>query len=141
MTRVVSLTRTVGFRALHRLYRPDWSESRNREVFGSVADAPGHGHDYQCAVTVRGPLDETGMIIDLGLLDRILQDEVLTPFAGKHFNADVPAFARGKTQPTCEAIASLVYQRIAARLPAALVLERVRIMEDPTLYADCTGAD
>jgi 6-pyruvoyl-tetrahydropterin synthase len=53
----------------------------------------------------------------------------------------VPAFARGKTQPTCEAIASLVYQRIAARLPAALVLERVRIMEDPTLYADCTGAD
>lgn len=135
----VSLTRAVGFHAQHRLYRPQWSESRNREAFGSVADAPGHGHDYQCAVTVRGPMDETGMILDLGLLDQILRDEVLTPFAGKHFNLDVPAFAYGKTLPTCEAIATYVFRRIAARLPPDLVLERVRIMEDPTLYADCTG--
>jgi 6-pyruvoyltetrahydropterin/6-carboxytetrahydropterin synthase len=136
---VASLTRTVGFHALHRLFRPEWSDTRNREAFGSVADAPGHGHDYQCAVTVRGRLDETGMILDLGLLDRILQDEVLTPFAGKHLNLDVPAFAYGKMLPTCEAIAAYVFPRIASRLPADLVLERVRIMEDPTLYADCTG--
>jgi 6-pyruvoyltetrahydropterin/6-carboxytetrahydropterin synthase len=134
----VSLTRTVGFHALHRLYRPDWSESRNREVFGVVAEAPGHGHDYECAVTVRGHMDESGMVLDLGLLDQILRDEIVTPFAGKHFNLDVVAFA-GKIQPTCEAIACYVYRRIAARLPAGLVLERVRIMEDPTLYADCTG--
>ena len=139
MSNVVSLTRTVGFQAQHRLYRPEWSEARNRELFGTVAAAPGHGHDYQCAVTVRGPMDETGMILDLGLLDRILRDEVLTPFADKHFNLDVPAFAYGKTLPTCEAIASYVFQRIAVRLPADLMLERVRIMEDPTLYADCTG--
>ncbi len=138
---MASLTRTVGFHALHRLYRPEWSDARNREVFGSVSDAPGHGHDYRCAVTVRGRLDETGMIVDLALLDRILQDEVLAAFAGKHFNLDVPAFAYGKTLPTCEAVAAYVFQRIAPRLPADLVLERVRIMEDPTLYGDCTGLD
>ena len=138
---MASLTRTVGFYALHRLYRPAWGEARNREVFGSVSDAPGHGHDYHCAVTVRGRLDETGMIVDLALLDRILQDEVLDPFAGKHFNLDVPAFAYGKTLPTCEAIAAYVFRRIAPRLPAGLALERVRIMEDPTLYGDCTGLD
>ena len=138
---MASLTRTVGFHALHRLYRPEWGEARNREVFGSVSEAPGHGHDYHCAVTVRGRLDETGMIVDLALLDRILQDEVLDPFAGKHFNLDVPAFAYGKTLPTCEAIAAYVFRRIAPRLPAGLVLERVRIMEDPTLYGDCTGLD
>lgn len=79
------------------------------------------------------------MILDLGFLDQILRDEVLTPFAGKHFNLDVPAFASGRALPTCEAIATYVFQRIATRLPADLVLERVRIMEDPTLYADCTG--
>jgi 6-pyruvoyltetrahydropterin/6-carboxytetrahydropterin synthase len=139
LTMATSLTRVVGFHALHRYYRPEWSESRNRKAFGSLADAPGHGHDYQCAVTVAGSVDETGMVIDLGLLDRILHDEVLTPFAGKHFNLDVPAFAYGKTLPTCEAIAAYVFRRIAARLPATVVLERVRIMEDPTLYADCTG--
>ena len=138
---MASLTRTVGFHALHRLHRPEWSEPRNREVFGSVSDAPGHGHNYQCAVTVRGRLDDTGMIVDLALLDRILQEEVLDPFAGKHFNLDVPAFASGKTLPTCEAIAAYVFRRIAPRLPTELSLERVRIMEDPTLYGDCTGPD
>jgi 6-pyruvoyltetrahydropterin/6-carboxytetrahydropterin synthase len=126
---------------LHRYYRPDWSEARNREVFGRLADPPGHGHDYQCAVTVAGRLDETGMIVDLALLDRILQEEVLTPFAGKHFNLDVPAFASGRPLPTCEAIAAYLFRRIAARLPNGVALERVRIAEDPTLYADCTGID
>jgi 6-pyruvoyltetrahydropterin/6-carboxytetrahydropterin synthase len=136
-----SLTRTVSFRALHRYYRPDWSEARNREVFGRLADPPGHGHDYQSAVTVAGRLDETGMIVDLGLLDRILQEEVVTPFAGKHFNLDVPAFASGRPLPTCEAIAAYLFRRIAARLPNGVALQRVRIAEDPTLYADCTGID
>jgi 6-pyruvoyl-tetrahydropterin synthase len=79
------------------------------------------------------------MIVDLGLLDDIMRDEVSTPFAGKHFNLDVPAFASGKPLPTCEAIAEYVFQRIAPRLPPGVVLERVRIMEDPSLYADYTG--
>jgi 6-pyruvoyltetrahydropterin/6-carboxytetrahydropterin synthase len=135
----VSLTRAVGFHASHRYYRPEWSESRNREVFGSLADSPGHGHDYQCAVTVGGTLGETGMILDLALLDRILSEEVVRPFAGKHFNLDVPDFAYGRMLPTCEAIAEYVFRRIAPRLPDGVALERVRIMEDPTLYADCTG--
>jgi 6-pyruvoyltetrahydropterin/6-carboxytetrahydropterin synthase len=134
-----SLTRTVGFHALHRYYRPDWSETRNREVFGSLSDPPGHGHDYRCAVTVAGPLDDRGMILDLALLDRILQEEVVGPFAGKHLNLDIPAFEYGRTLPTCEALAAYVFPRIAARLPAGVVLERVRMMEDPMLYADYTG--
>lgn len=141
LTMAASLTRTVGFHALHRLYRPEWGEKRNREVFGSVADPPGHGHDYQCAVTIRGQLDASGMMLDLTLLDRILQDEVLTPLAGKHLNLDVPAFAHGKILPTCEAMAAYIFQRIAPRLPAGLRLERVRIREDETLYADYTGSD
>lgn len=133
-----SLTRTVGFHATHRLYRSDWTEARNREVFGTLADPPGHGHDYQCAVTIAGPMDQSGMILDLGVLDGILDQEVLSPLAGKHLNQEVPAFADGRIIPTCEAIAAYVFPRIAARLPAGLVLERVRVMEDASLYADCT---
>jgi 6-pyruvoyl-tetrahydropterin synthase len=52
----------------------------------------------------------------------------------------LPTFAYGRTLPTCEAIAAYLFPRIAARLPAGVVLERVRIEEDPTLYADCTGS-
>jgi 6-pyruvoyltetrahydropterin/6-carboxytetrahydropterin synthase len=136
-----SLTRTVGFRATHRYFRPDWSESRNREAFGALADPPGHAHDYQCAVTVGGSVDGTGMVVDLALLDLILNEEVLQPLAGKHLNLDLPLFAYGRTLPTCEAIAAYLFPRISARLPKHVTLERVRIKEDPTLYADCTGID
>jgi 6-pyruvoyltetrahydropterin/6-carboxytetrahydropterin synthase len=136
----VFLTRTVGFRAVHRLYRPDWTEARNLEAFGPLSDPPGHPHDYRCAVTVSGPIDERmGMVVDLGELDRILQEEVVTRLDGKHLNEDVPELAYDRMLPTCEAIAIDVYRRIASRLPRSVTLERVRIMEDPTLYADCTG--
>ena len=135
-----SLTRVVGFHAVHRLFRADWTEVQNREAFGPLSDPPGHAHDYHCAVTVRGPIqDSLGMVLDLTLLDRLLLDEVVGAFEGKHLNLDVPAFAYGRMLPTCEAIAAYVYPRISARLPAGVELERVRIMEDSTLYADCTG--
>jgi 6-pyruvoyltetrahydropterin/6-carboxytetrahydropterin synthase len=136
----VSLTRTVGFRAVHRLYRPDWTEARNREAFGPLSDPPGHPHDYRCAVTVSGPIDDRmGMVVDLVELDHILQEEVVARLNGKHLNEDVPELAYDRMLPTCEAIAMEVYRRIASRLPQGVTLERVRIMEDPTLYADCTG--
>jgi len=136
----VSLSRVVGFRALHRFFRPDWSEALNREAFGPLTDAPGHAHDYQCVVTVAGPTEPSrGMVMDLVELDGILRDEVVARFDGRHLNLDLPEFAYGRTLPTCEAIAAHLFPRIAARLPAGVALERVRILEDPTLYADCTG--
>lgn len=135
-----SLSRVVGFRALHRFFRPDWSEAQNRDTFGPLSEAPGHAHDYQCVVTVSGPLEPLrGMVMDLVALDRILQEEVVGRFDGRHLNLDVPEFAYGRTLPTCEAIAAHVYRRVAARLPADVALDRVRVLEDPTLYADCTG--
>src|SRR5262245_5900769 len=136
----VTLTRTVGFRAVHRLYRPDWSEARNREAFGALSEPPGHPHDYRCAVTVGGPVDDRmAMVLDLAELDRILQEEVVARLDGKHLNLDVPSLVG--TVPTCEAIALDVFRRLLPRLPREVTLERVRIMEDPTLYADCTGLD
>ncbi len=135
----VSLTRTVGFRAVHRLYRPDWSAARNREVFGPLSDPPGHPHDYRCAVTVAGAADSLGMVIDLGRLDHILQEEVVGRLDGMNLNDDLPEFGIGGMLPTCEAIAMDLYRRLAPRLPGGVTLERVRVMEDDTLSADCTG--
>jgi 6-pyruvoyltetrahydropterin/6-carboxytetrahydropterin synthase len=135
-----SLSRVVGFRALHRLYRSDWSEARNREAFGPLSEAPGHPHDYRCVVTVCGPLEPgRGMVMDLAALDRILQEEIVGRLDGRNLNQAVPEFADGRMLPTCEAIAVHLFPRVAARLPAGVRLERVRILEDPTLYADCTG--
>lgn len=136
----VFLTRTVGFRAVHRYWKPEWSAEQNRGRFGWTSEEPGHPHDYRCAVTVSGPPDaETGMIVDLPALDRLLAEEVVTPFDGKHINLDIPEFAYGRTLPSCEALARYVFARIAARLPAGVGLTRVRIAEDATLHADCEG--
>ena len=135
-----ALTRVVRFTAHHHYHRPDWTEERNRAVFGACAEAPGHPHDYLCAVTVVGPVSaETGMIMDLGGLDALLQEEVVLPFHGKHLNRDVPAFAYGRRIPTGEVVARYVFERLAARLPPPVRLERVRIQEDATLFAECTG--
>ena len=133
-----TLTRTVGFFALHRLYRPEWSPEQNREAFGPLSEEPPHGHQYRCAVTVHGkPGGPPDLLVDLAELDRILREEVVEPFDGKYLNRDVPAFAR--TLPTCEAMAEHFFRRIARRLSGGTTLERVRVSEDPTLHADCTG--
>jgi 6-pyruvoyltetrahydropterin/6-carboxytetrahydropterin synthase len=133
-----TLTRTVSFFALHRLYRPEWSSQQNQETFGPLSEEPPHGHQYSCAVTVRGgPQAPFDLVVDLAELDRILQEEVVQPFEGKYINRDHPAFVR--TLPTCEALAEHLFRRIAPRLPGEAVLERVRVSEDPSLHADCTG--
>ena len=136
----VLLTRTVRFRATHRYYKPQWSPDVNRDRFGWTADEPGHAHDYSCAVTVAGPLDpDTDMILDLPDLDRVLAEEITARFDGKHLNRDVPEFAYGRTLPSCEALARHLFIRIAARLPAGVHIERVRVAEDATLHAECIG--
>ncbi|MEP7326381.1 MAG: 6-carboxytetrahydropterin synthase [Gemmatimonadota bacterium] len=135
---MISLTRVIHFPATHRMFRPDWSEAQNRVAFGPVADY--HGHDYECEVTVTGAVDPaTGMIVDLALLDAILKEEVAERYRDRQLNT-LPEFATDRPLPTCEALASILYARVAARLPPGVRLLRVRVAEDPTLYAECTGA-
>ena len=137
---VARLTRTVAFRATHRYFRPDWSAERNVEAFGECAAAPGHEHQYHCRVTIEGPVSsETGMICDLRVLDRLLDEEVVRRFDGRHVNHDVPEFAFGRTIPTCEALAIFVWECLTARLPQGVLLHTVRVQEDPHLYAEYRG--
>jgi 6-pyruvoyltetrahydropterin/6-carboxytetrahydropterin synthase len=134
------LTRIVAFRAIHRYFRPDWPEERNRLAFGACATPPGHEHRYECHVTLAGAVSsETGMIADLAMLDRLLEEEVVQRFDGRHINLDIPEFAFGKTVPTGEALAIHVWQRLEPRLPAGVILDTVRIQEDPRLYAEYHG--
>jgi len=134
-----SLTRVVGFYAEHRFHVPAWTLERNREVFGPLGEAPGHGHDYRCSVTVRGRLGTSGAIMDLGVLDDILQREVVGPLDRQHLNEVIPEFAYGRALPTCEALAAYLFPRVQAQLPEGVTLERLRVAEDETLHGDCTG--
>jgi len=131
-----SLTRRVIFEAAHRYWRADWSDDENRRVFGSWATPKFHGHEYACDVTVTGEVDSvTGMLVDLGWLDRILQTEVHDRFDHREINLDVPAFADGRLVPTCENLSRFIAECVQAALGRAVRVTSVRVAEDETISA------
>jgi 6-pyruvoyltetrahydropterin/6-carboxytetrahydropterin synthase len=130
-----TLTRRVLFSAAHRYRRPDWSDAENIDVFGACANVNFHGHSYTCDVTVAGPVDdETGFIVDLGFLDRVLQREVRDRFDHKNINMDVAEFADGKLIPTGENLARFICDRVQVALSHTTArVVKVHLAEDATL--------
>lgn len=134
------LTRRVSFAAAHRYRRPDWSDERNEQVFGLCARESYHGHSYVCEVTVGGDVDPlTGFIMDLGELDRILNDEVKARFDHRNINLDVPEFTDGALVPSGENLAQFIFDKVGMRLPGGVDLREVTIAEDRTLSASYRG--
>jgi 6-pyruvoyltetrahydropterin/6-carboxytetrahydropterin synthase len=134
------LSRAVHFSASHHYHRPDWSEEENLQRFGASADV--HEHDYRCEVTVKGAIDpHTGMVIDLGELDRILESEVIARFHDRDINSDVPEFGEGGLMTTTENLAAFVLAKVAEKMPAEVSVYRVRVMEDADLWSDAYGSE
>jgi 6-pyruvoyltetrahydropterin/6-carboxytetrahydropterin synthase len=132
----LTLTRRVRFAAAHRYRRPEWDDARNAEVFGLCARESFHGHTYECDVTVTGPLDsQTGFVANLGTLDDILQRHVREPLDHRNLNVDVPEFAEGKDIPSGENLARWIADRVQHALPEPVVVTRVVVREDPSLWA------
>ncbi len=127
-------TRRFTFSAGHRYWVERWTPEENERFFGRLT-VP-HGHNYTLDVTVRGPIDpETGMVIDLGDLKRIVGETVVDRFDHADLNAD--ALFRGRV-PTTENLAIVVWELLAPKLGADR-LAQVRVWEDPTLYVDYRG--
>jgi 6-pyruvoyltetrahydropterin/6-carboxytetrahydropterin synthase len=137
----VYLTRAVRFSAAHRYHRPDWSEARNREVFGACSNPHGHGHNYLLEVMVAGPTDpETGFSTDLGALDDALREVVLVPLDHQHVNHAIPEFQSGRLIPTTEHLLVWIWERLAPRITDASLV-RLRLREDTDLFADYYGPE
>lgn len=152
--RGAALTRRVRFTATHRYWRPEWDEAKNLAMFGACAAPLPHGHDYTCDITVAGEVDaQTGMVLDLGVLDGILEATVVRPLHGHSLNDALPEFAAGGLIPTCEELARVIAHRVATALATALAAARttqrggasvrqVRVAEDESLSATwSTGSD
>ena len=134
-----SLTRRVSFSAAHRYSRPEWTDEKNVSTFGPCAWPNFHGHTYVCDVTVSGPIDpKTGFVVDLGVLDRILTEQVRNRFDHRNINLDVPEFGDGKLVPTGENLARFIFERVVRELPAPAKVVRVTVGEDETLSATYT---
>lgn len=87
----VYITRKEHFNAAHKLWREDWSDEKNAEVFGKCSNKNWHGHNYTLLVTVKGiPSAETGFVIDLKVLSKLVKELVIEPLDHKNLNMDVP---------------------------------------------------
>jgi 6-pyruvoyltetrahydropterin/6-carboxytetrahydropterin synthase len=121
----VTVVRRATFAAAHVLRRDDWDDARNREVFGKCATE--HGHNYELEVSVEGePARDTGMVIDLKQLDRLMREAVIDGVDHRHLNRDVPWLTG--VIPTAENLARAFWVRLAAVLPEGS-LSRVRLVE------------
>jgi 6-pyruvoyltetrahydropterin/6-carboxytetrahydropterin synthase len=110
-----SVIRKAQFNAAHRLYRSDWDDEKNREVFGLCSNPNFHGHNYQLEVKVTGDIDsETGFVIDLKTLKELISEEVMEPFDHRNLNRDTDEFKN--LNPTAENIAAVIWNKLRKRL-------------------------
>ena len=128
----VAVYRKVTFNAAHKLYRKDWSDEKNKEVFGLCANENFHGHNYQLDVKVVGEIDpETGYVIDLNELKAIIQHEVHDRFDHQNLNLDCPEFK--DLNPTGENIVVVIYNLLRAKIDTTYELQ-VRLYETERNY-------
>jgi 6-pyruvoyltetrahydropterin/6-carboxytetrahydropterin synthase len=135
------LTLSTHFSAAHRLAHPQLSYDQNCEIYGKCARPNGHGHNYHLEVTVKGEIDpRTGMIVDLGALQKVIDDYVVEPFDHTFLNKDIPYF--DQVVPTAENIAIYIRQLLQSPIQkVGAKLHKVKLIESPNNSCEvyCTG--
>ncbi|ARV57655.1 6-pyruvoyl tetrahydropterin synthase [Nostocales cyanobacterium HT-58-2] len=125
------LTLSTHFSAAHRLAHPRLSNEENFKIYGKCARPNGHGHNYHLEVTVKGEIDpRTGMLVDLGALNKVIEDYVVEPFDHTFLNKDIPYFA--EVVPTAENIALHISQLLRSPIQQlGAKLYKVKLIESP----------
>ncbi len=133
----VTVSRKAHFNAAHRLYRKDWSDQKNAEIFGKCNNHNFHGHNYELIASVTGEVDpETGYVIDLKILSDLILNEVENAFDHKNLNLDVSDFSN--LNPTAENIAIVIWNKLRKKLAGSLELE-VTLYETPRNFVTYKG--
>jgi 6-pyruvoyltetrahydropterin/6-carboxytetrahydropterin synthase len=111
------------------LFRPDWDDKKNDEVFGKCNNPHYHGHNYELIVSVTGKIDpETGFVINLKTLKGLIKTEIEDKFDHKNLNEQVPEFER--LNPTVENIAKVIWEKLNPKIEKKLSLE-ITLYETP----------
>lgn len=137
---MVYISRKEHFNAAHRLYNPNWSDERNKEIFGPCANHNWHGHNFELIVTVKGEPDpDTGFVIDLKLLGDVVKREIIDQLDHKNINLDVP-FMQGK-MASCEILVMEIWKLLEASLKPITEarLHQIRLYETPKNFVDYYG--
>jgi 6-pyruvoyltetrahydropterin/6-carboxytetrahydropterin synthase len=97
---MIFITRREHFNAAHRLFRPEYSDDQNLQVFGKCSNPNWHGHNYTLFVTVSGEVDPaTGFLVNLKDLSAIIEQHVIEKLDHRNINLEVD-FMAGKLAST-----------------------------------------
>ncbi len=133
----ITVSRKAHFNAAHKLYRPDWTDEKNNEVFGKCANKNFHGHNYELIVSLTGKIDnETGYVYDLGKLKGIIKSEVEDYLDHKNLNLDIDDFRN--LNPSAENIAVLIYNRLIKYFDDSYKL-KITLYETPRNFVEYSG--
>ena len=133
----VTVHRKAHFNSAHRLYRKDWSDEKNFEVFNRCSNPNFHGHNYELIVSLTGVIDkETGYVFDLGILSNLIKLHIENSFDHKNLNIEVEEFQ--DLNPTAENISVVIYDKLIKHLPNHLELE-ITLYETPRNFVTYSG--
>lgn len=126
---MIYITRREQFNAAHRMFREEWSDEKNFEVFGKCSNPNWHGHNYVLYVTIKGEINpETGYVMNLKILSRILKEQVVEQLDHKNLNTEVP-FLAGQIMSS-ETLATAIWKQIEPSIKACgAELHCIRIEE------------
>lgn len=140
---MIYISRKEHFNAAHKLYNPAWSEEKNKEVFGPCANANWHGHNFELIVTVGGKPDpNTGFVVDLKKLSRLIRSEVIEKLDHKNLNIDVD-FMKGKMAST-EIVAMEIWKILEPKVREITSTGRlysIKLYETPRNYVEYFGEE
>ena len=129
------LTKVFHFNAAHQYGHSDWTNEKNWEVFGP--DSKIHGHNYTLEVMVTGGIvEDTGFLVDLGHLKKIVKKNVIDILDHSLFDVEVEWFK--DRQPSSENLVIFIWNQIQSELKGAK-LHRIRLHETPTIFTDYYG--
>jgi 6-pyruvoyltetrahydropterin/6-carboxytetrahydropterin synthase len=123
--------------ASHRLHAPALTDQENAAAYGKCNNPHGHGHNYVIEVLAAGEVDpDTGMVVDMVGLDKLVRAQVLERFDHRNLNLD-PLFLH--QVPTTENLCRAVFGLLQDALPAG-ELAHVRVEETENNFFQCYDA-
>lgn len=138
---MVYISRKEHFNAAHKLYNPNWSEEKNKEVFGPCANVNWHGHNFELIVTVKGKPDpDTGFVVDLKKLSDLVKELVIDKLDHKNLNLDVD-FMKGK-MASCEILVMEIWRILApaiTEITSTGILHSLKLYETPRNFVEYFG--
>ena len=130
----IAIVRCEHFNAAHRLHNKNWSDQKNKDVFGKCNNPNYHGHNYDLEVKVIGDCDpETGYVIDTKILSDLIKKYVLDRYDHKNLNLDTQEFM--DVNPTAENIAISIYNLLKPKLASDLEL-KIKLYETPRNFVE-----